>query len=160
MLQPTLHDRRTGDSCTRPREDPPATATSVRPPTYRAHSWKIIVWNVQTLKDNEKGVKLSRKLDRYGVDVLGVAECRYTASSFIRIEDKVVVYFGRKDNFHYQGIVLFCSARAASCLVSLHDYYARFKTQRSKMSVVMRYASTEAASREEKYTFYSQLKSV
>ena len=79
---------------------------------------KIAVWNVQTLNDAAKGIKLAREMDRYGIDVLGVAECRYIGSDSIRIEDKVVVYSGRSDDRHYQGVALFCSARAANCLVS------------------------------------------
>ena len=77
---------------------------------------KIAVWNVQMLNDTAKRVKLTREMVRYGVDVLGVAEYRHTGSNCIRIEDKLVVYSGMKDDLHYQSVALFCSA--ASCLVS------------------------------------------
>ena len=39
---------------------------------------KIATWNVQTLNDTSKEVKLARDMDKYQIDVLGVAECRIT----------------------------------------------------------------------------------
>ena len=58
------------------------------------HSVKIATWNVQTLNDTAKGIKLAKEMDRYDIDVLGVAECRYTGADGVRIEDKVVLYSG------------------------------------------------------------------
>ena len=60
-------------------------------------------WNVQTLNDCAKGIKLAKEMDRYKIDVLGVAECRYTGSDRTIIEDKHVVYSGRDDGRHYRG---------------------------------------------------------
>ena len=83
-------------------------------------------------------------------------------SNSTRIENKLVVYSGRKDELHYQSVVLFCSVHAASYLVfwkQINERFlvAQFKTKKTKMSVVVYYAPTEVASREEKDTFHSQL---
>ena len=66
---------------------------------------------------------------------------------------------------HYQSEALFCSARATKCPVSWEPInkkliVVRFKIQRMKMPVIMCYAPTEAASREDKDAFYFQLKFV
>ena len=61
------------------------------------------------LKDTAKGVKLAKEMDRYEIDVLGVAECRYIGSDRVRIEDKEVLYSGKEDGRHSQGVALFCS---------------------------------------------------
>ena len=37
--------------------------------------------------DTAKGIELAREMDRYGVDLLGEAECRYTGSNYITIGD-------------------------------------------------------------------------
>ena len=56
------------------------------------HSMKFATWNVQTLSDPAKGIKLAKEMDRYEIDLLGVAECRYIGIDRIAIEDKQVLY--------------------------------------------------------------------
>ena len=68
------------------------------------HSVKLATWNVQTLNDTAKGVKLAKEMDGYKNVVLGVAECRYIRSNHVRIEDKEVLYSGRQDGRQYQGV--------------------------------------------------------
>ena len=55
------------------------------------HSVKIGTWNVQTLCDTAKGLKLAREMDRYGLEILGVSECRYTGSGRTQVGDKTVI---------------------------------------------------------------------
>ena len=126
---------------------------------------KFATWNVQTLNDCAKGIKLAKEMDRYKIDVLGVAECRYTGSDRITIEDKHVLYSGRDDNRHYQGVALFCSSFAARCLISWEPInerllVARFRSRSAKLSVVMCYAPTEAADDGVKDNFYHQMESI
>ena len=122
-------------------------------------------WNVQTLNDCAKGIKLAKEMDRYKIDVLGVAECRYTGSDRTIIEDKHVVYSRRDNGRHYQGVALFCSPFAAKCLISYEPInerllVARFKSRSAKLSIVMCYAPTEVAEARVKDAFYYQLESV
>lgn len=129
------------------------------------HSMKFATWNVQTLNDCAKGIKLTKEMDRYEIDVLGVAECRYTGSDRITIEDKHVMYSGRDDGRHYQGVALFCSPFAAKCLISWEPInermlVARFKSRSAKISIIMCYAPTEMTDGSVKDTFYFQLESV
>ena len=129
------------------------------------HSVKIATWNVQTLNDTAKGVKLAREMDMYQIDVLGVAECRYTGSDQVRIEDKTVLYSGREDGRHYQGVALFCSKAAAVCLTSWEPINDRllvacFRSRTAKLSLLTAYVPTEAAEAHAKDTFYIQLQAV
>ena len=129
------------------------------------HCVRIATWNVQTLNDDAKGVKLAREMDRYEIDVLGVAECRYSGSDRIRIEDKTVVYSGREDGRHHQGVALFCSKAAAACLTSWEPINERllvasFRSNTAKLSIVMAYAPTELAEVQMKDSFYTQLQAV
>ena len=81
------------------------------------HCVKISTWNVQTLWDTANGLKLAREMERYGLEVLGVSECRYTGSGRMQIDDKTVIYSGRDDGLHRGGVALFCSKKAASALL-------------------------------------------
>ena len=110
-------------------------------------------------------MKLPKEMDRHEIDVLGVSECRYTGSDRMRIEDKEVLYSGREDGRHYQGVALFCSKNAARCLTSWEPINERmlvasFRSRTAKVSVVMAYAPTEAAATEVKNSFYIQLQAV
>ena len=69
---------------------------------------KLGNWNVRTLNDPVKGPKLAKEMNRYKIDILGVAESRYTRSDRLSIEDKQVLYSGREDGRHTQGVALFC----------------------------------------------------
>ena len=75
-------------------------------------------WSVLTLNDCAKGTKAAKEMDRYKIYVLGIAECRYTGSDRTMIVDKYVLYSGRDDHRHYQGVSLFRSSFAAKCLIT------------------------------------------
>ena len=78
------------------------------------------------------------------------------------IEDKHVLYSGRDDHRHYQGVALFCSSFAAKCLIAWEPIserllVARFKSPSARLSVIMCYAPTETAEPSAKDIFYNQL---
>ena len=107
------------------------------------HCMKFGIWNVRTLNDPVKGPKLAKEMDRYKIDVLGVAESRYVGSDRIMIEDKHVLYSGREDGRHTHGVALFCSSFASKCMLSWEPInerllIARFMGRSAKLSVVIR----------------------
>ena len=129
------------------------------------HCVKFAAWNVQTLNDPAKGIKLAKEMDRYHIDILGISECRYLGSDRIIIEDKHVLYSGREDGRHFQGVALFCSAYAAKCLTSWEPVNERlltasFKSGSTKLTIIVCYAPTEAATDADKDAFYNQLQSL
>ena len=81
------------------------TISLEKPFMHPKHCMKIAVCNLHALNDTAKVAKLTKEMDRYGVDVLGVAKCRYTGSNLIRIEDKLVIYSCAKYDLHYQDIL-------------------------------------------------------
>ena len=126
------------------------------------HSVRIGTWNVQTLWDTAKGLKLAREMDRYGLEILGVSECRYTGSGRTKIGDKTVVYSGRSDGVHRDGVALFCSKKAATALIEWEPIderilVARFDATGGKMSIIMCYAPTEVSDDEAKDAFYRKM---
>ena len=77
----------------------------------------------------------------------------------------LLVYYGREDGRHYQGVALFCSAYAAKCLISWEPVNARlltasFKSGSSKLIVIVCYAPTEPATDADKDSFYNKLQSL
>ena len=126
------------------------------------HSVRIGTWNVQTLWDTAKGLKLAQEMNRYGLEILGVTECRYTGSGRTEIGDKVVLYSGRSDGLHRDGVALFCSKRAAAALIEWEPIDERLLVARQdatggKMTIIMCYSPTEAADEQVKDTFYHKL---
>ena len=129
------------------------------------HCVKIGTWNVQTLWDTAKGLKLAKEMDRYGLEILGVSECRYTGSGRTQIGDKSVVYSGRTDGIHREGVALFCSKNAIAALIEWEPIdgrmiVARFNTAGGKMTIIMCYAPTEVSDEEAKDAFYRKLNDV
>ena len=88
------------------------------------------IWNVRTLNDPAKGPKLAKEMDRYNIDVLGVAESRYVGSDKVSIGNKQVLYSGRNDGRHTHGVALFCSSFASKCLLSWEPINERLLTAR------------------------------
>ena len=129
------------------------------------HCVKFAVWNVQTLNEQAKGIKLAKEMERYHIDILGVSECRYVGSDHTVIANKHVLYSGREDGRHYQGVALFFSAHVARCLISWEPINERllvatFKSGSAKLTVLVCYAPTEAATDANKDVFYLLLQSV
>ena len=126
------------------------------------HSVRIGTWNVQTLWDTAKGLKPAQEMDRYGLEILGVSECRYTGSGRKEIGDKIVLYSGRSDGLHRDGVALFCSKRAAAALIEWEPIdkrllVARLDATGGKMTIIMCYSPTEVADEQVKDTFYHKL---
>ena len=57
---------------------------------------KLAAWNLQTLNDSAKGIKLAKEMDRCHVDILGLSECRYLGSDRVVVEDKHVIFFRQR----------------------------------------------------------------
>ena len=94
-------------------------------------------------------------MDRYNLDLLGVAECRYTGSGRMMIEGKTVLYSGRADGMHRAGVALFCSRRLATSLLSWEPVserllVARFSSRYANITIIMCYAPTEVSNSEKK----------
>ena len=64
---------------------------------------RIGIWNVRTLYETGKSAQATREMDRYGLDILGLSEVRWTGDGEqILASGHVLLYSGlpKEDNVH------------------------------------------------------------
>lgn len=126
----------------------------------------IGTWNVRTLyrKGNLKIV--TSEMKRYGLDVLGLCETRWTGSGQIRTADgHTFLFSGRDDERHHEGVGILISKAVSDNIVSWEPVSERIITVRLKtkfrnMTIIQVYAPTEDKDDETKEKFYGQLSNV
>lgn len=139
-----------------------AVQRPMRGPLFSAKSiTRIATWNVRTLYQTGKLAQLLRQFDDYRLDILGIAEVRWTGSGQITSDGKTFVYSGHADR-HERGVGFVLSKEAAAALVgwkpvSDRIITARFQTRSAKITVVQIYAPVEDADDAAKDAFYDQL---
>ena len=95
--------------------------------------------------------------------VLGISECRWTdCGKNVATTGEVIVYSGRKDNQHHEGVAIILSKTAAKALVEYHPVNeriirARLKTKPVQTSIIQVYAPTNEAEDKVKQEFYEAL---
>ena len=120
-------------------------------------------WNVRTLNFTGATYMLARNMSKYNLHVCGLSEVRWVDSGMIPIaQGHSLLYSGRKDGFHRQGVGLVLSKRARNALksftpVSSRIITARFATSHGFCSVIQVYAPTNDSQEAHKNAFYEQL---
>lgn len=102
---------------------------------------------------------------RYGLDVLAMQEVRWPGVGESELRHGTILYSGRRDNSHREGVGVYMSKKARTSLVDFAGVSERIlrirvDTQWCKTSIVVVYAPTEVADVDEKDDFYSQLSEV
>lgn len=127
----------------------------------------ISTWNVTSLVSNSsKMYQLEKGCDDYGLEVLGVTETHMPGSgSQLMKNGAVLVYSGRSDGVHREGVGLVLSKKMKNTLISFTPVSGRIMTARlhSKhinVSVTVVYAPTEDADSAVKDAFYRELNDV
>jgi len=99
------------------------------------------------------------------IDILGVSGARWTGSGKLVLADgTTVIYSGRKDGLHQEGVALMLNKTAAKALmawkpVNERIVRARFYSKYRKLTVIQCYAPTNTADQADKLNFYEQLQS-
>lgn len=86
---------------------------------------KVTTWNVKTMYQGGKIHNTIQEMDRMGIDILGVSEMRWPNTGDIYISGHRVLYSGRADGMHEQGVGVILSAELARCLKSFTPISAR-----------------------------------
>ena len=122
---------------------------------------RVGTWNVRSLYRTGYLAQVLKAFDDYRLDILGLAEVRWTSSGRIISDGKTILYSGHSTN-HARGVDLVLSKHAATALmgwkpISDRIISAHFRTRHVKVTVVQAYAPTEEAEEADKDTFYDQL---
>ena len=68
-------------------------------------------WNVRTMYETSKTAQIIREVKRYGLDILGMIECRWTGSGRqVTNDGSVILYSGHRDA-HIRGVALIVSKK-------------------------------------------------
>ena len=123
-------------------------------------------WNVRTLHQDGKLEQLLAVFVKYNLDLCALTETRLTGFEKRALDDgRLLLYSGREDDNHYQGVGLLMSKQAGQALeewepVDERILYARLKSRHRSMTVVVCYAPTEEADSNRKDSFYGKLQEV
>ncbi|XP_063420210.1 craniofacial development protein 2-like [Mytilus trossulus] len=123
-------------------------------------------WNVRTMYEVGKTAQIEKEMLNYNIDILGISECRWTGyGSVITTNGQKIVYSGRKDNIHREGVAIIMNKQASKALIEWKPIderiiTARFHSKYVKLTLSQCYAPTNEADIETKTDFYEKLRSV
>ena len=109
---------------------------------------------------------VSREMTKRGIDIMGISETHWTGQGKVELaEGDTIIYSGREDDEHRQGVGILMSKKASRALtdwtpVSERIIQARYHSQHIKLTVVHVYAPTEDAEEQVKNKFYMRLQEV
>ncbi len=120
-------------------------------------------WNVRTMYAIGKTAQVAKVMKDYSIDVLGISECRWTGFGKMKLNTgETVIYSGREDGIHREGVAIMMSKLAESALMEWRPVNERIITARYyskfiKLTIIYIYAPTMDATEEAKDAFYEQL---
>lgn len=135
----------------------------------RITNWKksirIGTWNVQSLYRPGHARTVLNEMKKYKLDVLGLQEVRWTENGEYKQDKYSILYSGRQDGIHRQGVGLCLSEKARKSLLSFQPINERLLKVRLNckwfnLSVVIAYAPINDSDEHDKDVFYEQLQEV
>ena len=140
-------------------------ATSMKEVLSAKCKTRIGFWNVRTMYETGKLAQITSEMRRFNLHILGVSECRWTGTGRITTETReTVLYSGREDNHHFEGVALILKKGMEKKLVEWKPINsrllkARFKGRHNNLTVIQCYAPTNESEDKIKDAFYDQLES-
>jgi len=124
---------------------------------------KVGFWNVRTMYEAGKQAKVLREMKDSKLHILGISECRWTdCGKNMTSTGETIIYSGRKDGRHHEGVAIILSKTAAKSLIEYHTVNdriirARLNTKPIKTSSIQVYSPTNEAESEAKLELYETL---
>ena len=123
---------------------------------------RIGYWNVRTLYQSTKLAQVIKEMEAYKIHILGLSEVRWLESGKFMSKNKTILFSGRQDNIHRDGVALILDKQAVSALeewtpVNERLLTARFITAHAKVTVIQCYAPPNDHDDDDKDAFYQQL---
>lgn len=107
---------------------------------------KIDFWNVRTMFETRKQAEVIREMMNNKLHLLGISECRWTDfGNNTTNSGEAIIYWGRRNGRHYEGVAIVLSKVAARSLIEYHPVskrmiWARLNTKPIKTSVIQVYS--------------------
>uniref|UniRef100_A0A8D8S118 Craniofacial development protein 2 n=1 Tax=Cacopsylla melanoneura TaxID=428564 RepID=A0A8D8S118_9HEMI len=125
----------------------------------------IMTWNVKTLNQEGKIHNAIKEMKRMRVDILGISEMRWLDSGDINVDEHRVLYSGRTDGKHEQGVGIILSKEMGKCITSFTPISPRVLLVQLKgspidINIIQVYAPTTDRSDEEVQEFYNSIELV
>ena len=111
------------------------------PPFLKVRNqYHIGFWNIRTLLQIGKLVQISKEMDHYSINILGLSECRWPGNGkfTLRSENKVLLFSGTHKG-GYEGVGLLLDKITNNCLIEFEPINgrilrARFQTKYFKIN--------------------------
>ena len=110
-----------------------------------------------------KTVEVTSEMRRYKLHILGISESRWTGSGKFRTAtEETIIYSGREDVQHHQGVALILKKGMERCLLEWKPINSRLISMRlrgkhANTTIIQCYAPTNESSDIDKDEFYHQL---
>jgi hypothetical protein len=123
---------------------------------------KIGTWNVRTMYQVSKTAQVIREMERYQLGILGISECRWTESGRNITQGHTIIYSGRDDNQHTEGVAIIMNKDCTKSLIEWEPINerlirARFNSNYAKTTIIQCYSHTNDAEVDVKDAYYEAL---
>ena len=124
-------------------------------------------WNVRTMYTAGKSAQVARVMNQMKIQIMGISECRWIGAGRMKLSsgETVVLYSGRDDDQHRQGVAIMMTPEATKALIDWSPINermikARFYSKFVKLTMIDAYAPTNDADEVTKEDFYGKLQEV
>ena len=123
---------------------------------------KVGTWNVRTMYQVSKTAQVIKEMDRYNIAIMGISECRWTGSGKTVSSNHTIIFSGRADDQHKEGVGLIMNKESAKSLIEWEPINerlikARFNSTYAKTTIIQCYSPTNDAEDEVKDAYYEAL---
>ena len=124
-------------------------------------SLRVTTWNVLTMAKPGYQEAVAREVLRYNISVAGITEARIPVSGECSVDQYTLYHTGGRNRMN--GVALFLNSKVSSSLIewspiSNRILMARLRHRHGNITILVVYAPTEAATENDKDSFYNQLK--